>query len=300
MEFNPDAELDTSDVEDVRGSGGGGLPGGRIGLPVGGGFGGLILLVIILLLNGGLPGGTGDTGGPQVQNTGSSSLSRCKTGADVQQNRDCRFVIYQNSIQNFWKQELPRRGARYTPAKMQVFSGRTSTACGAASSAVGPFYCPGDQKVYLDIDFFQVLQDQLGAKGGDFAEAYVVAHEYGHHVQDLYGYLDRIRTREGPNSDSVRSELQADCLAGVWTNHATRVAGRNGKPLITNLSEDDIANGLDAARAVGDDEIQRRTQGEVVPDSFTHGTSAQRQHWFTVGMETGDLTECDTWGADTL
>jgi predicted metalloprotease len=183
---------------------------------------------------------------------------------------------------------------------MQVFSGQTSTACGAASSAVGPFYCPADRKVYFDIGFFEVLETELGAKGGDFAEAYVVAHEYGHHIQNLYGYLDKIRTRQGPTSDAVRSELQADCLAGVWTKHATTVPGPNGKVLITELTDEDIANGLDAAASVGDDRIQEKTQGQANPESFTHGTAEQRQRWFRNGMETGDLSKCDTWGATQL
>jgi predicted metalloprotease len=299
VKFNPDADLDTSGVEDVRGSGGGGgFPGGRLGIPMGGGIGGIILLIVILLLNGGLPGG--DEGGPAAENTAPGSLSGCRTGADLQQNRNCRFVIYQNSIEGFWSAELPRRGKKYTRAKMQIFSGQTSTGCGAATSAVGPFYCPSDLKVYLDIGFFKVLQTQLGAQGGDFAEAYVVAHEYGHHVQNLYGILGKIRSRSGAGSDAVRSELQADCLAGVWTNHATTAVGRNGQPFIIGLTDDDISRGLDAAAAVGDDRIQQQTQGRVTPENFSHGTADQRVHWFRTGMETGDLGSCDTWSTDNL
>ncbi|HEU4946247.1 MAG TPA: neutral zinc metallopeptidase [Kribbella sp.] len=301
MKFNPDADLDTSGVEDVRGSSGGGgrLPGGRMGIPVGGGIGGLILLVIILVLNGGLPGG-GDSGEPAARNTAPGNLSTCTKGSDVQQNRDCRFVIYQNSIQGFWAAEMPRRGKKYTRAPMQVFDGSTSTGCGPATSAVGPFYCPPDRKVYLDLGFFQVLQTELGAQGGDFAEAYVIAHEYGHHVQNLYGILGQIQSREGPTSDSVRSELQADCLAGVWTNHATTVADRDGDTLISGLTEDDISRGLDAAAAVGDDRIQKKAQGRVSPETFSHGTAEQRMKWFKTGMSSGDLTACDTWSTDSL
>ena len=140
----------------------------------------------------------------------------------------------------------------------------------------------------------------IGARGGEFAEAYVVAHEYGHHIQNLYGILDRIKTRNGPTSDSVRSELQADCLAGIWTNHATTVPGKNGKPLITELTDDDIARGLDAAASVGDDRIQRKTQGQVTPESFSHGTADQRMRWFKRGMDSGDMTACDTWSANSL
>ncbi|MGW6196494.1 KPN_02809 family neutral zinc metallopeptidase [Kribbella sp. NPDC055110] len=300
MKFNPDADLDTSGVEDTRGSGGGGragLPGGMI--PVGGGIGGIVLLVVILLLTGGLPGG-GGSDEPVTQNTAAGNLSSCKKGTDLQSNSDCRFVFYQNSIESFWAAELPRRGKKYTRAPMRVFDGSVNTGCGPATSAVGPFYCPPDKRVYLDIGFFETLQKDLGARGGEFAEAYVVAHEYGHHIQNLYGILDRIKTRNGPASDSVRSELQADCLAGIWTNHATTVPNASGQPLITELSDDDIARGLDAAASVGDDRIQAKTQGQVTPESFSHGTAEQRMKWFKAGMDSGDMTACDTWSAKTL
>ncbi|WP_350276570.1 neutral zinc metallopeptidase [Kribbella sp. HUAS MG21] len=299
MKFNPDADLDTSGIEDTRGSGGGrgGLPGGMI--PVGGGIGGIILLIVIVLLTGGLPGG-GGSDEPVTQNTAPGNLSSCRKGTDLQTNSDCRFVFYQNSIESFWAAELPRRGKKYTRAPMRVFEGSVNTGCGPATSAVGPFYCPPDMRVYLELGFFDTLERDLGARGGEFAEAYVVAHEYGHHIQNLYGYLDRIRTRNGPMSDAVRSELQADCLAGIWTNHATTVPGRNGKPLITELTQDDIERGLDAAAAVGDDRIQQKTQGQVNPESFSHGTAEQRMRWFSKGKDSGDMTTCDTWSADTL
>ncbi|GAB2616103.1 KPN_02809 family neutral zinc metallopeptidase [Kribbella endophytica] len=303
MKFNPDADLDTSGVEDTRGSGGGGgglLPGG-MGIPVGGGIGGLILLVVILLLNGGIPGvGGGGSEEPTVRNTAAGNLDSCKKGTDLANNEDCRFVFYQNSIEGFWAAELPRRGKKYVKAPMRVFGGQVNTGCGAASSAVGPFYCPPDHRVYLDIGFFQTLQTELGAKGGNFAEAYVVAHEYGHHIQNLYGYLDRIKTREGPTSDSVRSELQADCLAGIWTNHATTAKDAQGDTFIEGLTDDDIDRGLDAAAAVGDDRIQQKTQGRVTPENFSHGTAEQRQRWFRTGMDSGDMSACDTWGAQSL
>ncbi|WBQ01820.1 KPN_02809 family neutral zinc metallopeptidase [Kribbella sp. CA-293567] len=301
MKFNPDADLDTSGVEDTRGSGGGGgrLPGG-MGIPVGGGIGGVVLLIIVLLLNGGLPGGGGGADEPAVQNTAAGNLDSCKKGSDLTSNKDCRFVFYQNSIQNFWAAELPRRGKKYVPAPMRVFDNSVNTGCGPATAAVGPFYCPPDKRVYLELGFFKTLQTDLGARGGDFAEAYVVAHEYGHHIQNLYGILGKIKSREGPESDSVRSELQADCLAGIWTNHATKVPSSGGKPLITELSEDDIARGLDAAASVGDDRIQEKTQGQVNPESFSHGTAEQRMKWFKIGMDSGDMTTCDTWSASSL
>ncbi|MEV8371254.1 neutral zinc metallopeptidase [Kribbella sp. NPDC056861] len=301
MKFNPDADLDTSGVEDTRGSGGGGgrLPGG-MGIPVGGGIGGIVLLIIVLLLNGGLPGGGGGAEEPTVRNTAAGNLDACKTGKDLTANKECRFVFYQNSIENFWAAELPRRGKTYTKAPMRVFESSVNTGCGPATAAVGPFYCPPDKRVYLELGFFETLQTDLGARGGDFAEAYVVAHEYGHHIQNLYGILGRIKSREGANSDSVRSELQADCLAGIWTNHAVKVPTSSGKPLITELNEDDIARGLDAAAAVGDDRIQEKTQGQVNPESFSHGTAEQRMKWFKVGMDSGDMTRCDTWTANPL
>jgi predicted metalloprotease len=299
VKFNPDADLDTSGVDDVRGNGGGSLiPSGGIGIPVGGGIGGIILLVVILLLSGGLPGGGSDQ--PAAQNTAPGNLSSCKSGKDLAQNRDCRFVFYQNSIEGFWAAELPRRGKKYSRARMEVFNGSINTGCGPATSAVGPFYCPTDRKVYLDLGFFRVLQTDLGAQGGDFAEAYVIAHEYGHHVQNLYGILGQIKSRQGPTSDSVRSELQADCLAGVWTRHATTVPDKNGRTLISGLTDDDINRGLDAAAAVGDDRIQKKAQGRVTPENFSHGTADQRVRWFKTGMDTGDLTACDTWSTDTL
>jgi len=300
VKFNPDADLDTSGIEDTRGSGGGGgggLPGGMI--PVGGGIGGIILLVVIVLLNGGLPGGTGSDE-PAPRNTAPGNLASCEVGKDLAANNDCRFVFFQNSIEKFWAAELPRRGKKYTRAPMRVFSGSVNTGCGPATSAVGPFYCPPDKRVYLDLGFFETLQKDLNARGGDFAEAYVVAHEYGHHIQNLYGILGRIKTRNGPTSDAVRSELQADCLAGIWTNHATTVQDQDGKTFITGLTEDDIARGLDAAAAVGDDRIQEKTQGQVNPESFSHGTAEQRMKWFKTGMDSGDMTACDTWSADAL
>jgi predicted metalloprotease len=251
VKFNPDADLDTSGIEDTRGSGGGrggGLPGGMI--PVGGGIGGIILLVVIVLLTGGLPGG-GGSDEPAVRNTAAGNLDSCKKGSDLQSNSDCRFVFYQNSIESFWAAELPRRGKKYTRAPMRVFEGSVNTGCGPATSAVGPFYCPPDKRVYLDIGFFQTLEQDLGARGGEFAEAYVVAHEYGHHVQNLLGTNDKVGSAQGAKSGSVRLELQADCFAGVWAAHAIDTG------FIADLTDHDIKIGLDAAASVGDDRIQQ-------------------------------------------
>jgi uncharacterized protein len=221
-------------------------------------------------------------------------LEACRTGADIERNRECRFVALENSVQGFWSATL---GEGYEPATFTTFSGAVGTGCGRASSQVGPFYCPPDRGVYLDLGFFDVLESQLGARGGDFAEAYVIAHEYAHHVQNLTGQMGRVRTRQGPDSDAVRLQLQADCLAGVWAHHAT--AARDD-PTITEISQDDIAIGIDAAERIGDDYIQEHMSGTVTPETWTHGSSEQRRHWFTTGLETGDPGACDTFAASVL
>ena len=212
-----------------------------------------------------------------------------------------RIVAVVNSVQAFWTEEFARRGGRYQEAPTTFFSGGVGTACGQASSDVGPFYCPADSTIYIDLSFYDELRNRFGARGGDFAEAYVIAHEYGHHIQNLTGQNDRVRTRQGPDSDAVRLELQADCYAGLWANRATTVEDeQSGRPLVTELSDEDIAIGLDAAATVGDDYIQERFQGQVNPEAWTHGSSAQRQRWFTTGLRTGDLEQCDTFSAREL
>ncbi len=303
MRYNPKARLDRSQME-VRSGGGGGMrfpgAGGGGGMKVGGGIGGIIILILVVLLQSQLGGG-GSSAGPQGEET-TSSLDNCRTGADANQDRDCAMLADVNSIQAFWTEALPQQtGRNYEEATTTVFSGGTSTGCGNATADVGPFYCPVDKHVYLDKTFFKdMLQGQLGAKGGLFSEAYVLAHEYGHHVQDLLGTLGKVRTQQGPESDAVRLELQADCYAGMWTKFATEVPDESGEPYILDLTEQDIANGLDAARAVGDDRIQQRTSGRVNPDQWTHGSAEQRMRWFKTGLATGTVKGCDTFSASRL
>jgi hypothetical protein len=298
MTFRKDVDLDTSQVEDLRGRGRvGGRVGGR-GLAVGGGgVGGLILLVLVVLMGGGAgSSGYGSLLGEAVgagagnQPASTTLASECRTGADANERDDCRLVGYVDSIQAWWTTWFTAAGRAYQPSKTRFFSGAVQTGCGSATSEVGPFYCPADQYVYIDLDFFNDLSARFGASAGPFAQAYVLSHEYGHHVQHLLGLLATGPGEAGATGQSVRTELQADCLAGVWAANAVDTG------YLLPLTDSQIADALDAAAAVGDDRIQARYQGRVSPESWTHGSSAQRQRWFVTGFKSGDPASCDTSG----
>lgn len=291
MKFRPGARLDATQVGDRRGAR---SPGG-LAIGAGGGTIGLVLLIVVLLLGGGDGDGTQlfDPTRGQYDATGQpipDDLSEtCRTGDDANEREDCRIVGVVNSVQSWWTDVFAEQGVRYPIATTQLFSGATTTGCGSASSATGPFYCPADSTVYMDLSFFDTLtRPPFDARGGPFAQAYVVAHEYGHHVQHLLGRLDGAQDL-GASSSSVRTELQADCYAGAWASNAVATG------FVVELTEDDIADGLDAAAAVGDDRIQRATQGRADPETFSHGTSEQRQRWFLEGYRSGDPGACDTF-----
>jgi uncharacterized protein len=295
VEFNDDANLDTSQVSDQRGMGGRvALGGGGLGI-----IGVIIYLVVQFTGGGGAPSGGngfGDIG--QNEQVGASDLGeRCRTGADANRDSDCRAVAFINSIQNYWTTQLDG----YRPAETNFFSGGVQTGCGNATSATGPFYCPADGEVYIDLGFFQELQQKFGATGGPFVEGYVLAHEYGHHIQNLLGTSDQVGQATGAQSGSVRLELQADCYAGAWANHATNTPDASGKPLITGVTNEDVAAALDAAARIGDDYIQKELGGGSVDTTqFTHGSSEQRQKWYTTGFQTGDPGQCDTFNTNDL
>lgn len=304
MSFNTDAQLDTSQV---TGGGGGGIRGGAV---LGGGAGGIIILILSLLFGGDITGGSGanpfDPG--QITQQGQSGelqgkdFSECKTGADANENDTCRVIGTVNSVQDYWTDALPKDiNRQYRESKTVIYSGQTQSACGTASNATGPFYCPSDERVYVDASFFGELTSRFGADDGALAQEYVVAHEYGHHIENILGILAKGQDgKTGPLSGGVRIELMADCFAGVWAHHASSTEDAKGTALLKPLTDDDIKSALSAAAAVGDDHIQESMGGGVNQESWTHGSSESRQTWFLKGYKDGTLNSCDTFATNDL
>ena len=317
VKFNDDAQLDASQVQDRRGDSGssGGLRGlggfnlGRGGLAGGGiGIAAIVVFVVIRLLAGSsTPSGNGGLGGMLSQlaggtaPSGSVDSSRLDCTAGASSSDDCEVLAIVNSVQAFWSRQLATAGTTYTQSDTVFFSGSTPTGCGTGDTGMGPFYCPSDGRVYIDLAFWSELKTQFGANDALFTQAYVLAHEYGHHVQDLLGTNSRVSSARGATSGSVRLELQADCYAGVWANHASTVAGSDGRILISDITSADVANALDTAGRIGDDYIQTTLgNGPVDPSTFTHGSSAQRKKWFTTGYTTGKPAACNTFDTNSL
>jgi predicted metalloprotease len=317
LRYNPTARLDPSRVRaGGRGAGGGwggGMGGGgmRIPLPGGtkaGGGVGLVLIIVVLILSQctgvdltGAISGSGASGytTSRFQGSDSTVYQDCKTGQDANDHPDtCGVVAVENSLVDYWQDTLSQQSSRSFQAEKAIvtFSGATPSGCGQASSQMGPFYCPNDQTIYFDPSFFHdILQQQLNGPSGAFVEPYVIGHEFGHHIQNLLGTMSKVKTQQGPNSDSVRLELQADCYAGMWTRSATRTEDSQGNVLIQDLSDQDIQDAIAAAKSVGDDTIQKETTGQVNPEQWTHGSSAARVKWFQIGYQNGTLDACNTF-----
>jgi predicted metalloprotease len=283
MTFNDDSKLDSGKVS-------------KRGRTAAIGGGSAIVVVGLFILSQvlgvdltGLAGGGG--GGTQTE-----EILDCQTGADANANTDCLMVGAANSLDVYWADTAPSLGVDYRTPDFVLFDQATSTGCGQASSATGPFYCPPDATLYVDTSFFDELRSRFGASGGTLSQMYVVAHEWGHHIQQLAGILSSTdHSLTGPASDSVRTELQADCFAGAWTGAASTIEDENGVTFLEPVTSEQIADALNAASVIGDDRIQQQSRGQVDPESWTHGSSASRQHWFETGLS-GGPGACDTFG----
>ncbi|MFB9308712.1 hypothetical protein BJY17_001822 [Agromyces hippuratus] len=285
MTFNPDADISKGKAS---------KRGRNTGIALaGGGIGALAIFLISQFLGVNLDDFVGGAAQPEASD---STLERCLTGEDANEDVECRMKGASASLEAYWAEEAPALGVSYNaPQDFILFDQAVTTACGNASSATGPFYCPPDQTIYIDVTFYDELRSRFGANGGTLAEMYVIAHEWGHHVQNLAGVLDRSQDGQtGPSSNAVRVELQADCFAGAWVANASTVPDDNGVPFLQQITEAQRNDALDAAASVGDDHIQQATQGQVNPHTFTHGTSEQRKDWFKAGFEQGAQV-CDTF-----
>lgn len=300
MTFRGDANFDTTTVS--KGGGGGGGRGGAIAIG-GGGIVTVILVIVSMIFGVDLTGlAPSDPISPQQQSQGQGQgeeVTGC-TGADANDpaNVTCRMEGGADSMSAFWTATMAANNLQYADPSVQLFDRQVQTGCGAAMSAVGPFYCPPDQRIYLDETFFAQMRDQFGAEGGNLAELYVLAHEWGHHIQNVTGQLGRVQQGDtGPQSSAVRSELQADCYAGAWIAGATQTADQDGgAPVLESVSEDDMRRAIDSAATIGDDRLQEMSGGGVNPEGWTHGSSEQRQTWLLNGYN-GGVGACDTWSA---
>ncbi|MGO1613556.1 MAG: KPN_02809 family neutral zinc metallopeptidase [Brevibacterium aurantiacum] len=287
MTFNPNADISGNKTSRR----------GRNTAIVGGGGVGVIGLLVFLIgpLLGvditGLMGGVIDSD-QSSQSSGAEEMAQCDTGEDANKSIDCRMAGAQVVLDDYWSQHVDG----YEPPLLTIVDGQTSTQCGTASNAVGPFYCPPEQGVYIDPSFFEIMRQQFGASADELAQLYIVGHEWGHHIQNITGTMsDHPNNGTGAESNGVRIELQADCYAGAWLGDVTSLTDDNGTPYLQTPNQEQIDDALNAAFVVGDDHIQKQSSGSVNPESFTHGSSEQRQKWFTSGYENG-LGSCDTFG----
>lgn len=294
MTFNEGARLDPSGVQ--KRSGGRGRTGATLG-------GGSIIVVVIAFfvsqllgvdVTGLLSGGATSDGGVSGE---SGTFEECQSGAAANTDVNCRMVGAQNSLDAYWSAQAEAQGFTYRTPGFVIYENETGSACGTASNAVGPFYCPADNSIYVDVSFFDILQQQYGSSGGPLAQLYVIAHEWGHHLQYELGILQQVGQGSGPDSDAVRLELQADCFAGAWVGQAATTTDADGVQLLQAPSEQELRDALSAAAAVGDDHIQSSQGGSVQPEAFTHGTSEQRMRWFATGYQQG-WQVCDTFAVD--
>lgn len=288
MTFNEGIKTDPNRVKTSRAGTGAAI----------GGIGGILALLLFLFTGQDL---SGVMGGQSTAEQQGLSLDHCTTAAAANQYDECRMVATAESLDVLWSAALPQQaGIEYRQPSFTIFEGSVNTACGRATSAVGPFYCPADQGVYLDVGFFQQLETQLGAENAPLAQMYIVAHEWGHHIQNQLGYMSQVDTRQtGATSGAVRLELQADCLAGMWVRHASATVDPDtGVTFLVPPTEEELRSALTAAAAVGDDRIQERSQGRAIPETFSHGTSEQRMRWFATGYNGGDINSCNTFAVD--